>query len=48
MANDATIKINATHSHTKTILAELRFHQSTLLAEVKEVLSKNSEPYQNT
>ena len=40
MANDATIKINATHSHTKTILTELRFHQSTLLAEVKEVLSK--------
>ena len=40
MPSDATIKINATHSHTKTMLAELRFHQSTLLAEVKEVLSK--------
>ena len=40
MAVDKTIKINATHSHTKTVLAELRFHESTLLGEVKDLLSK--------
>lgn len=40
LENDALIKINATHSHTKTVLAELRFHQSTLLSAVKETLSQ--------
>ncbi len=37
---DAVIKINATHSHTKLVLAEQRFHQSTPLGAVKEVLSQ--------
>lgn len=38
--NDPIIKINATHSHTKIILEELRFHTTTLLGEVKDALSK--------
>lgn len=40
MPVDKTIKINATHSHTKTVLAELRFHESSLLCVVKDTLSK--------
>ena len=36
--NDPIIKINATHSHTKIILEELRFHTTTLLGEVKDAL----------
>ena len=35
-----TLKINATHSHTKLILQELRFNDQQLLAEVKNTLSK--------
>ncbi len=38
--NDPVIKINATHSHTKTVIAEIRFHKSQKLFEVKEVLYK--------
>ena len=34
------IKINATHSHTKIVLQELRFHEQQLLNEVKDTLSK--------
>ena len=34
------IKINATHSHTKIVLQELRFHEQPLLNEVKDTLSK--------
>ena len=34
------IKINATHSHTKIVLQELRFHEHQLLSEVKDSLSK--------
>ena len=34
------IKINATHSHTKIVLQELRFHEHQLLSEVKDALSK--------
>jgi tubulin-folding cofactor B len=37
---DPIIKLNATHSHTKTILAEIRFAKSQKLFEVKEVLSR--------
>jgi len=37
---DPVIKINATHSHTKTVLQEIRFHSSSTLNEVKDVLSK--------
>ena len=37
---DLPLKINATHSHTKMVLAELRFWQSTLLSQVKETLSQ--------
>jgi tubulin-folding cofactor B len=37
---DHVIKINATHSHTKTVLAEIRFRSSSLLAEVKSTLSQ--------
>jgi tubulin-specific chaperone B len=37
---DRPIKINCTHSHTKTVLAEQRFHLSTKLYEVKVALSK--------
>ena len=35
-----TLKINATHSHTKIVLQELRFHEFQLLTEVKDTLSK--------
>lgn len=34
------IKINATHSHTKIVLQEIRFHDGQTLNEVKEVLSR--------
>ena len=34
------LKINATHSHTKIILQEIRFHEYQILAEVKDTLSK--------
>ena len=37
---DPVIKINATHSHTKTVLAEIRFAKSQKLFEVKEVLAR--------
>jgi tubulin-folding cofactor B len=37
---DPVIKINATHSHTKTVLAEIRFVRSQKLFEVKEVLAR--------
>ena len=37
---DPVIKINATHSHTKTVLQEIRFHSSSTLNDVKDVLSK--------
>jgi len=37
---ETTIKINATHSHTKTVLAEIRFYKSQKLYEVKEALSR--------
>jgi hypothetical protein len=41
MANlGKVIKINATHSHTKIVLQELRFHEQQLLNEVKDTLSK--------
>ena len=35
-----TLKINATHSHTKIVLQELRFMDYQLLTEVKDILSK--------
>ena len=34
------LKINATHSHTKVVLQELRFKENQLLNEVKESLSR--------
>ena len=34
------LKINATHSHTKITLQEIRFHEYQILAEVKDTLSK--------
>ena len=34
------IKLNATHSHTKITLQEIRFHEYQILAEVKDTLSK--------
>ncbi len=34
------IKINATHSHTKIVLQEIRFHEQQILSEVKDALSK--------
>ena len=34
------LKINATHSHTKVVLQELRFNENQLLNEVKESLSR--------
>lgn len=37
---DQPIKLNATHSHTKTVLAELRFYKSQKLYEIKESLSR--------
>lgn len=37
---DKIIKLNASHSHTKTVLAELRFFMSQKLFEVKDTLSK--------
>lgn len=40
LENDQMIKLNATHSHTKTVIAEIRFVKSQKLFEVKEVLYK--------
>ncbi len=37
---DQTIKLNATHSHTKTVIAEIRFSKGQRLYEVKETLSR--------
>jgi tubulin-folding cofactor B len=37
---EQVVKINATHSHTKTTLAEIRFYKNQKLFEVKAVLSK--------
>lgn len=37
---DQAIKLNATHSHTKIFLAELRFFKNQKLFEIKEVLSR--------
>ena len=34
------LKLNATHSHTKIVLQEIRFHEFQILAEVKDTLSK--------
>lgn len=39
-SENKVVKINATHSHTKTVLAELRFYESSTLNEVKESLSR--------
>lgn len=39
-SEDKVVKINATHSHTKTVLAELRFYESSTLNQVKETLSR--------
>jgi len=40
LENDQMIKINSTHSHTKTVIAEIRFYKSQKLFEVKDVLYK--------
>jgi tubulin-folding cofactor B len=40
LENDQAIKLNATHSHTKTVLAELRFYKNQKIFEIKEVLSR--------
>jgi tubulin-folding cofactor B len=37
---DQVIKLNATHSHTQITIAEIRFHRSQKLFEVKAVFSK--------
>ena len=37
---DQSIKLNATHSHTKIVIAEIRFNKGQKLYEVKEVLSR--------
>jgi tubulin-folding cofactor B len=37
---DSLVKINASHSHTKTVLAEIRFYKSQKLFEVKSVVGK--------
>ena len=34
------IRLNVTHSHTKTVLAEQRFHSTTKIYEVKSYLCK--------
>lgn len=38
--DDYSIRLNITHSHTKTVLAEQRFHGSTKIYEVKNHLCK--------
>jgi tubulin-folding cofactor B len=38
--NDGIIRLNSTHSHTKTFLAEIIFYKSTKLCEVIYTLSK--------
>lgn len=40
LPNDGLIRLNVTHSHTKTVLAEQRFYSSTKLFEVKSHLCK--------
>jgi tubulin-folding cofactor B len=40
LEHDEGIKLNATHSHIKLVLAELRFHKSQKLFEIKDVLSR--------
>ena len=40
LEQDQGIKINATHSHTKQVLGELRFYKSQKLFEVKDVLGR--------
>jgi tubulin-folding cofactor B len=40
LENDLMIRLNATHSHTKTVIAEIRFYKSQKLFEVKEILYK--------
>ena len=37
---DKQLKVNITHSHTKTVLAEQRFHSSSKIFEVKNFLCK--------
>ena len=38
--DDSLVRLNVTHSHTKTVLAEQRFYSSTKIYEVKNHLSK--------
>lgn len=40
LENDKPIKLNATHSHTKTVIVEQRFHLSSKIYEVKSHFSK--------
>lgn len=40
LENEKCIKINVTHSHTKTVLAEQRFYKSSKIYEVKSQLCK--------
>jgi tubulin-folding cofactor B len=38
LENDQMIRLNSTHSHTKTVIAEIRFYKSQKIFEVKQVL----------